>query len=113
MPGPNWLSPSITSLDGTNPGSVHLTLRSEQVVLALDPICPTDVVRTIPIMHNQNILEVLPQFMDSYGALQDMQQDIIRTAEAVLKAAVSRRKRQAPASADEDGGDEDAMMDEN
>lgn len=110
IPGPNWLSPSVTSLDGTNTGSVHLLLHSEHVVLALDPICPTGIISKIPIMHNQDILEVSPQLMDTYASIQQMQQGIVRTAEAVLKAAGSRRKRQAPT--DNDNADEDIAMDE-
>lgn len=107
MPGVNWLSPTITQLDGTQMGSVYLLLHSEQVVVSLDPICPTGIVRKIPVTHNENILQVHPQFIDCYCSIQRMQADIIGAAEAATKAANGRRKRQTPDDEqyDEDGND--------
>lgn len=101
MPGVNWLSPVTTKLDGTISGSVFLLLHSEQVIVSLDPTCPTTVVREIPVQYNQKILEVLPGFIECYTLLQRAQQEIISTAEAVMKAVRSRRKRPRPDDIDE------------
>ena len=64
MPGLNWLSPSVPNLDGTNAGPVYQLLRSKHVVLALDPVCPTEIIKKIPATHNQDILEVHWQFIE-------------------------------------------------